>query len=210
MAWRGSSVWDPSALFQLGSGQTFDRWFPFLPWTITLYATLGFWYFVPAVTVAPARERELAALYRAMLLMCGAAVVFFLLLPTEIRLRDQAQAVLSGPGVSSWWRLCYGILYIVDRPYNSWPCLHTAQPLLIQLALASWHGRKHRLAVAAGWVWWGLLTVSILTTKQHYLWDVLTGVLLAIVTWYAYLRSRLATPRPRSDERPRPCGDRTW
>jgi hypothetical protein len=195
MAWRGTTVWDASTLIRFADGQTLDRWLPFVPWTITLYASLVAWYVVPAVTVPAQRERDFAALYLGLLWLTAVAQVVFLLLPAEVKLRDQVWSGLTAPGTSTCWSAIYRGLYLLDCPFNSWPCLHTAQPLLIQLTLAHWHRQTHRLLTAAGWVWWGLLTVSILTTKQHYVWDVVTGIALALGTWYAYLRPRLAEPR---------------
>ena len=34
------------------------------------------------------------------------------------------------------------------------------------------------------WVDWAALSMSILTTKQHYLWDMFTGGALGLALWY--------------------------
>lgn len=50
---------------------------------------------VPAVTVPAARLRQLVVLYGGAVLVSTVARVFFLLLPTEIILRDQVRAALD-------------------------------------------------------------------------------------------------------------------
>jgi len=41
------------------------------------------------------------------------------------------------------------------------------------------------------WILWATLTVSTLTTKQHFLWDALSGLVLGLVTWWFGFRLAL-------------------
>ena len=40
-----------------------------------------------------------------------------------------------------------------------------------------------RVFLVALWVEWALLSISILTTKQHYLFDLVTGIAVAQLAW---------------------------
>ena len=79
------------------------------------------------------------------------------------------------------WRGFYQHLHGLVTPFNAWPCLHVAQPLLIVLVVGRW--TRHHGAIAGLWLWFGLLSLSVLTTKQHYVWDVMTGMLLAVIVY---------------------------
>jgi hypothetical protein len=41
------------------------------------------------------------------------------------------------------------------------------------------------------WILWTALAFSTLTTKQHFLWDALTGFALGLAGWWFGLRSAL-------------------
>jgi membrane-associated phospholipid phosphatase len=41
------------------------------------------------------------------------------------------------------------------------------------------------------WILWTTLALSALTTKQHFLWDVLTGFALGLTAWWFGLRPAL-------------------
>ena len=46
----------------------------------------------------------------------------------------------------------------------------------------------NKFAYAALWVAWILLSISTMTTQQHYLFDVVTGILFALVVHYKFIR----------------------
>ena len=76
------------------------------------------------------------------------------------------------------------LIYDSDTPYNCFPSLHVAQCFLA--ASACW--RVHRgVGMAAGF-WAGLVALSTLFTKQHYVLDVAGGVVLAGIGYQAGLR----------------------
>lgn len=41
----------------------------------------------------------------------------------------------------------------------------------------------HRAFIVLLWVEWTLLCISIMTTKQHYLFDLVTGIAVAQLAW---------------------------
>jgi hypothetical protein len=75
------------------------------------------------------------------------------------------------------------MMHTIDTPYNAWPSLHVVQSLLIVLVLRRWKvisGFKE----AGVWVAWVLLCLSIMTTKQHFFWDLISGIITGLIGWY--------------------------
>jgi membrane-associated phospholipid phosphatase len=75
-------------------------------------------------------------------------------------------------------------IYAADRPYNDFPSLHTSLSTIV--AIHWWHiDRRVGLPVAA---WTALIVASTVLVKQHYLADVVAGLLLAASTSSLFLR----------------------
>ena len=130
--------------------------------------------------------RRTVAAYAAALV--GATIVFAVYPVSSETLRVPA-SVRDGPGVSLW---AISQLYRWDPPYNLFPSLHVAVALLA--AGAAWKVSKAygaaalALAVPIG--------VSILTVKQHFIWDGVAGALLAAAAYGAIIRPyRRPVPR---------------
>jgi membrane-associated phospholipid phosphatase len=111
----------------------------------------------------------------ALTLVCAAAI--FLLFPVTIE-----RPALTGHSLAI--RLI--ALEYRDKPYNLFPSLHVALATLV--ALACGDARHFR--------WWlpaivGLIAVSTVLVKQHYIVDALAGLALATWAW------RVAAPASR-------------
>jgi membrane-associated phospholipid phosphatase len=72
----------------------------------------------------------------------------------------------------------------IDRPGNVFPSLHVAQTSGLALILCRDRPRLGRLAVLMG----AILALSTLTTKQHFIADVVSGYLLAFLARAVALR----------------------
>ncbi len=81
------------------------------------------------------------------------------------------------------WSLQF--IYDFDRPYNCLPSLHVAYAFLAALTCY----RVHRGLGIAALLYAALIGISTLYTKQHYVVDVVAGVLLAYVAYLVFLRS---------------------
>ena len=179
-----------------------DWQIPFLPGSLPLYLSfISFYYLPKALLREPYRnEAYYAAMHQALQLTTLVSCVIFLLAPTPVELRLQALAALDTAHLPAWLRAgCQG-MFAIDGEYNAWPSLHVSQPLLIMLAvqqLRLFSPLLRRLL----WLHWVLMVLSVLTMKQHYLWDVFTAVLLALTYWLAWLSPRLRAaavpPRPQ-------------
>ena len=74
-------------------------------------------------------------------------------------------------------------MHKTDMPYNAWPSLHVTQSLMIVMLLRYWkivYGWKEALT----WIAWIALCISVMTTKQHFFFDLATGIVTGIICWY--------------------------
>ena len=170
---RGLTVWDP--------GIALDKSLPVLPWTIVPYVTY-FLYGPLSVLATPRTDRgrrELMLFYQVLVCMNLVGFIVYVLIPCEIQIvHDVPREVLEGSGIVG---TLFRFVRSLDRPYNAWPSMHASMSLAIALYAAhTWRRPWARLLLAGAW---GLLALSILTTKQHYLFDLVTGALLGWIAW---------------------------
>ncbi|MAH90986.1 MAG: hypothetical protein CMA11_04380 [Euryarchaeota archaeon] len=161
-----------------------DSMVPFIGWSFIIYLTLYLYY--PAAAwfgrVNDERIREMFAFYQALFVMTWVVNLIFILFPTEVYIRDQIPAdVRAGEGFWGFW---FGdLMHNTDMPYNAWPSLHVVQSLMIVMLLRHWKiitGFKEVLV----WVAWVALCISVMTTKQHFFFDLITGIVTGICCWY--------------------------
>ena len=178
-AWRGVTVWDPAGAL--------DRAIPFLPWSIYIYSCL-YVYFVLPLLSTPRDDRGLMRLFylfKGCLAVSLISFALFLLMPCEIglvhQLREQGYAYEGVSGV------LFRELHEMDRPWNAWPSLHVSLSLMIVLHVS----REMRRFPSVRWLLtthWVFLALSITTTKQHHVFDLLTGALFGWIGWIWLVR----------------------
>ena len=159
-----------------------DKAIPFLPWTIVIYiGTFLFWY-VMLVVISTGEAHERERLFSAYHLNAVISALFFIIIPTT-----NVRPELGGGGLWNW---IMGIVYGVDTPENLFPSLHCSVAWLCWIGV---RGRKDlprwlsplALLIAAA------ICCSTLTTKQHVIVDVPSGILLAELCWQAARSDRL-------------------
>lgn len=83
------------------------------------------------------------------------------------------------------WSWAYHILSLLDEPYNQLPSLHVAYALLIGISLyptaASWHKASCLLLILTCC----LIAISTVLTFQHHSYDVLFGIIIALLVYQA-------------------------
>jgi hypothetical protein len=179
---RGATVWDPAL--------SIDRAIPAWGWTIVPYVTYYAYgiFTILAARRTPVGRHQLIVLFQGLIAMSLVVFACFLLVPCEIHLvRDLPAELVDGPGWIAW---LFRWLHGVDRPWNAWPSHHACISLVIA-AFVSWSSSS-RLARGAMWIAWALLALSILTTKQHFVFDLASGVALGWSTWRFGVRRALA------------------
>ena len=177
------SGWDPK--FGL------DDQIPFIAESIFIYNTL-FWLFIPLpLYCMPNTERarkELIVFCQAIIVVNFISYLVFIFSPAEVYIRDVAiQEMASRPGLLSEM---YELMWVLDKPYNAWPSLHVSIATMMTLfAIRCWNDKPL--------LQWGigilcvLMCISIMTTKQHFVWDLISGWALVAAIWMCQVRPGL-------------------
>jgi membrane-associated phospholipid phosphatase len=171
---------------------SWDRLIPLRPGWALVYGTL--YLFLILLPVLVVRQEDLIRrTVFAYLVVWTTAYVCFVAYPTVA----PRPAKLLDQGFAAWGLL---FLYGADPPYNCFPSLHVAHSFVSALAC----GRVHRgLGIAAVLVA-VLVAISTLYSKQHYLLDVIAGVLLALAADFLLLRGSARVRVPDGDRRAAP------
>ena len=188
-AWRDWQLWSPATAL--------DIQIPVIPAMILIY--LSFYLYHPLPVLLPLRFKinlhQVLLAYQAVLLVSLLAFLIFLVSPAEVALRDELpSSILAGEG---FWGMLFKGLHGVDSTWNAWPSLHIAQSILIVLYViwsinrANLNPHHLRWVKCLLWGAWVLLCLSTLVTKQHYVWDILSGFLLGLGVWFWWLKPGL-------------------
>lgn len=154
-----------------------DEAIPFIGASMIFYTSL-YAYYPAAAILARGDERrmkEMIMLYQSMFLVSFVVFLLFIIAPVHIDLRGDI------PDNHAWSWAYQGFMHQTDAPWNAWPSLHVLQSLLIVLAIQRWFADSKWIKPL--WIAWGLLVISTMTTKQHYFFDVITGLLAGYLTW---------------------------
>lgn len=143
-----------------------DELIPFLPWTIWPYMLL-----LLADAVMPMLIRR-DETFRRMLQAFGVTVVLNIAGWVVLPVTYPRPPLPVGEGVTLWG---YRTLVGIDTPLNCFPSGHISVP-----AVLCWAVAQDRPALRWPlWCGFALLAPSILTTKQHYAWDLVGGLAIA-------------------------------
>lgn len=165
-----------------------DGWFPREPAWSMVYLSLFLAALLPVFVV---HQQEL--IRRVILAYLSAwlfAYAVFLVYPTAA----PVHAEVTGEGFSA---VALRMLYDSDVPYNCFPSLHVAQCFLAALTC----NRIHRGVGLATGLWASLVALSTLYTKQHYVADVVAGILLAYAAHLVFFRGYPRDATPESERR---------
>jgi membrane-associated phospholipid phosphatase len=156
---------------------SFDRRIPLQPAWALLYGAL--YLFLILLPVLLVRHDELIRnAVRAYLFIWITAYAVFIFYPTAA---PRPVSVL-GEGFS-YWGLRF--LYSADPPYNCFPSLHVAHSFVSAIVCYRVHRKVGLFTLACAL----LVGISTLFTKQHYIVDVIAGILLACIAAFIFLRS---------------------
>lgn len=196
-ALRGRAGWAPNQLTLLADGRRLDEVIPFVPASILVYQGLAPFLCLAALCAPRTRSggRQLLLLLQGQLIATAGACGVFLLFPARILARHEAEQALVSGSLGVWSGL-YGSLHRSDAPYNAWPSLHVALPVLAGAVLTRWL-RRRTWCVVLVWTAVASLALSTLTTRQHDLIDVVTGATWGGLVWCWCLRPALPGPIPR-------------
>jgi membrane-associated phospholipid phosphatase len=161
-----------------------DRWMPFLPWTGWIYSAI---FIMPLFAcLAVESDEDVRAMVLSFAAMTSLDTLVFMVYPTAYP-RPGFQSV-------SWVDLPLAVVRFCDTPKNCFPSQHVAAAFLTALFVRRfakpWSAPCFLLAIA--------IAISTLTTKQHYLSDVIAGVLIAFGAYRLPAAVKACSPRRSS------------
>lgn len=155
-----------------------DRSIPLQPaWSLVYGALYLFLIVLPVLVVR--QEDQIRNAVNAYLLIWIVAYVWFIAYPTVA----PRPASVSGEGFGVWGlRALYG----ADPPFNCFPSLHVAHSFVSAFAIHRVHRGVGVFSIMSAL----LVGLSTLFTKQHYVLDVLAGIVLAAIAAAIFLRTQ--------------------
>lgn len=141
---------------------------PFLPWTFIIYISV-FIQGLFIIRTLPNKMMRRTMLYAGGMVL--AALIIFLLYPIEYpRMLYTTDSFLIH------------IFRMTDGPGNCFPSLHIAITMLLSFCYALI--TKSTWKKVLMWIWTIAICISVLTTKQHYIIDILGGIAISIPCMY--------------------------
>ena len=159
-------IFEPSYLYLFD----FEKTIPFMDWTIWIY--MSSYIYVALAFILLRQKENMNHVFYAQMLFLLIAMVFFFIYPTAYPRPSVEYNGTAGSMVN--------FLYLMDTPNNAMPSLHITLTFLAGFGFLK--ERRHLFPLFM--VWAILISVSTLTVKQHYLWDILAGFVLAIAFYW--------------------------
>jgi predicted protein tyrosine phosphatase len=157
---------------------------PVIPWTIVPYWSIDL-LFLAGFFFCTARREVLAHSLRLALAILIAGI-FFIAIPLTLAWPRVDNAGIFQP--------LFDALYTFDKPHNLAPSLHIA--ILIML-WPIYVRRTKKIVRFLVHLWMLLILLSVFTTHQHHLIDVVTAFPLGVFCWYLFPDSYTPTPRTK-------------
>ena len=143
-----------------------DRLIPFIPWTMIVYQSQFLFLFV--CFWLHHQSQTITRTFHRMAVACAISFTTFLIFPTIFP--------RTYPDPQGWLAGMYQTLHAIDAPTNCFPSLHVALAFLAALGVMEEHGWRSIWTL----VWALAITLSTLTTKQHYAVDLAGGFLVVL------------------------------
>lgn len=122
--------------------------------------------------------RTLNNAFYSFFMMETVAFIIFLIYPTVY----PRELFLIPDNITGISRTAFMYLRFADTPANCCPSLHVANCFICTFYLYNESLKKFFFFLA----WSILIAISTMATKQHYIWDVLAGITLAIVHYWLF------------------------
>jgi len=150
-----------------------EQHIPFLPWTFVIYGSLVIQYLVIA-------HRMPNRAFKKALVLFGCVVVISLILFVVFPIEFPRNLYTS----DSWF---INLIRIMDSAGNCFPSLHVSATLFLTSCYVAIEKTRWRQVLM--WLWTLLITISVLTTKQHYLIDIFGAIVLIIPFVFIFKKS---------------------
>lgn len=151
-----------------------DDFFGFHPWTVWIYISDYFLMFAPPFFI---RKREVTGrLIKAVVMNFLLHFPIFFLIPTTMIRPPLIEQNLTNA--------VFHFMRLIDTPVNCFPSQHVSLCFVMAMTFISY---KKKIGVLF-LVWAVLISLSTMTTKQHYIWDVLGGLIVALIIYVVVFR----------------------
>jgi membrane-associated phospholipid phosphatase len=157
-----------------------DRWLPVVPIFAVPYISLIPYIGVSLLAFLFFRIRIFRSAAVSMIIVWFISYAFYLFLQSYVA-RPQITGI---DPFSAMIRTIYGS----DQPYNDFPSLHTSLSTIIAV---QWWRFDRRIGIPAA-IWTALIVASTVLVKQHYLADVVGGLVLAGAASVVVMRTNRA------------------
>ena len=161
------------------SPSTLDTAIPFLEWTVWIYLSQFVLVFFAAWKIED--PKILSVTFYSIALASIVSFIVFIIFPTRLPRDLNCESIIG--------RFLFSCLYMMDGDSNCFPSLHVSLSSLASYGLYKSAGKFSGL-----FLFWPILVwISTLTTKQHYVIDVVGGIVVATVAvWIVklFLRGR--------------------
>jgi membrane-associated phospholipid phosphatase len=158
----------------------FDRWVPFMPWSVLVYTSEYFLFATAyfALDDDENRNRYIWAYFG--VLAVGA--VFFVFFPTTYPRAEFPLPTNINPFIYS----VFNSLRRFDDPSNCFPSMHVTCCYITAFAFLPRNESRKKFWIY--FIWATLISASTLPTKQHYLADVMGGLVLSISGYWVFFK----------------------
>lgn len=183
---------DPAKMHDMTTA--FDAATPFLPvWVYMYVATFAFWTY-QNVTVAREAPQAACRLFAADATMKIVCFLCFVIFPTT-----NVRPEVTGSGFTAW---LMRFIYWIDTPTNLFPSIHCCVAWLGTRLMFDCKTLKHKTPICIACIFGSVMVfLSTLFTKQHVVWDVLSGIAVAELGYGVARYSRLPALLGRLNER---------
>ena len=159
-----------------------DRAVPFIPYTVLVYVTL---HLVFIVTYVFSQDMDnLSRYFYGFIFQQTVAVLIFWFWPTTYP-RDLFP--IDHSQLDSFTFAVFSGLRSIDAPTNCLPSLHVSSVFLAALVFRHEQTEKFKFMIT----WAVLISISTITTKQHYIVDVIGGIALTCFTYWCFFLNKL-------------------
>ena len=158
----------------------FDRAVPFMPWTIFIYSSEYLLFILAYIQFeSEVNRNRYVWSYMGVLLIGAFFFVFFL---TTYPRNDFPLPV----GLDPLTYKIFAALRVADDPSNCFPSMHVTCCLLT--ALSFWSQDEKRWKFWFYFIWAALISASTLPTKQHYVVDIIGGIMVASFGYWFFFK----------------------
>lgn len=194
--WAAMALAENRAAYDLTTA--FDRAVPFLPWTVSVYLVCYLFWGINYLLVGHLSKKEFYQFVTAELGCKMICFLIFVAMPTT-----NVRPEITGNGI---WDQIMRWLYHADQPLNLFPSIHCLVSWFCYIPIRGDERIPRRYRIFSC-VFALMVCVSTQTTKQHYIADLVAGILLAEAGLFVSRHTRMWEITQRFFERIRPEGE---